>query len=99
MPGRLPQVETYFGSPLRLLVEATVDRLIAGGVREDLDLDVKQALYGNSDRDKRDLAGDVAAMANTIGGAIVFGIGEDDAVAVEPLPVALSVAPASRRTP
>jgi hypothetical protein len=34
--------------------------------------------YGPRDADKRDLASDVAAMANTAGGVIVLGVREDD---------------------
>jgi hypothetical protein len=50
-----------------------VDRLSASDIQalpgnqvtEAFDLDFKGALYGNSDRDRRDLCGDVASLANT----------------------------------
>ncbi|MGP3989126.1 hypothetical protein [Streptomyces sp. 3N207] len=41
--------------------------LTGGAVPEDFDLDFKTELYGRSDSAKRDLCGDVAAMANTSG--------------------------------
>jgi hypothetical protein len=52
-------------------------QLVTNGVGEDYDLDFKGTLYGRSDSEKRDLAGDVAAMANTAGGLIVLGVAED----------------------
>ena len=45
--------------------------------------DFKQERYANSDPARRDLAGDVAAMANTRGGLIVIGIRDENDVAVE----------------
>jgi predicted HTH transcriptional regulator len=52
--------------------------LISNQVPEAFDLDFKAEMYGASDRDKRDAATDVAALANTAGGLIVAGIEEDD---------------------
>jgi hypothetical protein len=49
--------------------------------KEDADLDFKATLYGTGDSEKRDLAGDVAAMANDRGGLIVLGVAENDGVA------------------
>jgi hypothetical protein len=69
--------------------EEDLSRLIAGGVREDSDLDFKQERYGNSDPARRDLAGDIAAMANTRGGLIIIGIRDENDVAVELTPVQL----------
>jgi hypothetical protein len=51
--------------------------LISNHVPEAFDLDFKSETYGALDRDKRDAATDVAALANTAGGLIVVGIGED----------------------
>jgi len=51
---------------------------VSNGVTEEFDLDFKRELYGNTDKAKRDLAGDVAALANTAGGVIVIGVAEDD---------------------
>jgi Putative DNA-binding domain len=52
--------------------------LIGNQVPEAFDLDFKSEMYGALDKDKRDAAADVAALANTAGGLIVVGIGEDD---------------------
>ena len=85
------------------VTEEDLSRLIAGGVREDADLDFKQERYGTSDSARRDLAGDVAAMANTRGGLIIIGIRDENDVAIELSPVqplagiAASATPTSRR--
>jgi hypothetical protein len=50
---------------------------VTNQVAEAFDLDFKAELYGNSDRDRRALATDVAALANTAGGLLVVGIEED----------------------
>jgi hypothetical protein len=67
-----------------------MQRLVDGAVREDVDLDFKKPLYGTSDSAKRKLAGDVAALANAVGGVLVLGVRDEDAVAVELTPVGLS---------
>ena len=54
------------------------------------DLDFKQTLYGNADGDRKDLAGDIAAMANRRGGLVLIGVREDNGVAAALTPVALS---------
>lgn len=90
MPGRLRRIEALLGRPLDDLTEVDLRTLVAGAVREDADLDFKSTLYGATDGAKRDLASDVAAMANTVGGAIVLGVQEDDATAVDLTPLALS---------
>jgi Putative DNA-binding domain len=46
-------------------------------VREDADLDFKQEGYGNSDSTRREMAADIAAMANERGGLIIIGIRGD----------------------
>lgn len=51
--------------------------LVDAGVEEAFDLDFKITTYGANDEAKRDLAGDVAALANTAGGVVVVGIDED----------------------
>jgi len=65
--------------------------LISNQVAEAFDLDFKSEMYGSSDRDKRDAATDVAALANTAGGLIMGGIAEDDQARAAAAPrVALS---------
>ncbi len=54
---------------------------LVGQAREAYDLDFKQELYSGSDRGKRDLCSDVAAMANTAGGVILVGVQDEHATA------------------
>ena len=75
---RSRRLEDVLGGSLEDLTYERVERLVAGGVAEAFDLDFKQALYGTSDGAKRDLATDVAALANTTGGLVILGIEEDD---------------------
>jgi len=60
------------------LTAADIRSLVTSTTQEAFDLDFKLTLYGRGDSDKRALAGDVAALANTAGGVIVLGVGEDD---------------------
>lgn len=52
--------------------------LVSDRVPEAFDLDYKSEIYGPTDRDRRDAATDVAALANTAGGLLVLGVEEDD---------------------
>ena len=91
--GRMPRlnrVEVLIGAALSDAGESHLARLVDGNVREDTDLEFKQELYGTSDAAKRDLAGDVAALANTVGGVVVIGIRDEEATAAEMTPVAVS---------
>ena len=74
---RSRRLELLFGNRLDAVPHANIVAFVSSGVMESYDLDFKAALYGSSDSDKRDLAGDVAAMANTAGGVILLGVGED----------------------
>jgi Putative DNA-binding domain len=78
------------------VTEQHLRRLVDGTVREDADLDFKQMHYGASDGDKRELAADLAAMANHRGGLIIIGIREEGEVAVELTPVVLDAGEESR---
>lgn len=75
---RSRRLEAAFGAPLEQVTAAHVSGLVDGGVQEDFDLDFKAQMYGTSDSDKRDLASDVAAMANSAGGVIVLGVEENE---------------------
>lgn len=66
------------GSRLELVQYAELTSLISNQVPESFDLDFKSEMYGSSDRDRRDAATDVAALANTAGGLLIIGIEEDD---------------------
>jgi schlafen family protein len=74
---RSRRLETLLGVPLDGLQYQHLEALVTNHVSEAFDLDFKAALYGSADKDRRDLATDVAALANTAGGLLVLGIEED----------------------
>lgn len=75
---RSRRLESILGRTVATLEASHIDALVKAGAREDFDLDFKAELYGRSDSSRRDLAGDVAALANTAGGIIIIGVAEDD---------------------
>lgn len=86
---RMPRLEALMAVPsLDAVDEVALQRLVDGAVREDVDLEFKQALYGSSDGEKKELAKDVAALANSRGGLLVIGVRDDNDVAAELTPVA-----------
>ena len=88
---RSARLEALLGSRLEQVQYSAVMTLISNQVAEAFDLDFKSEMYGSSDRDKRDAATDVAALANTAGGLIIGGIAEDDQARAAAAPgVALS---------
>jgi hypothetical protein len=62
---------------INTITEADLKRLIDEGRSEDIQLEFKQALPGNSDDGKREFLKDVTAMANSSGGDIIYGVRED----------------------
>lgn len=87
---RLATVEAALGWAVSELTEEVVRDLVDASAREDTDLEFKGELYGTSDSEKRDLSGDVAAIATAIGGVIIIGVGAVDGVATSVAPVLLS---------
>lgn len=81
------RLRALFGVRFADVTEEHLEALVEGRVREDADLDFKEDRYGSSDSQKRDLAGDVAAMANDRGGVIVIGVRDEEDVATELTPV------------
>jgi hypothetical protein len=75
---RSRRIEAVLGTSLEALAPEHIRSLVTAAVQEAFDLDFKQALYGRADEDKRKLATDVAALANTAGGVIILGVEEDD---------------------
>jgi Schlafen, AlbA_2 len=87
---RSRRLEALLGAPLDELRYEHLETLVTNHVPEAFDLDFKAQLYGSSERDRKDLATDVAALANTAGGLLILGIGEDRqarAVAAPGVPV------------
>lgn len=65
-----------------------IEFLVRSRAQESLHLDFKRELPGKKEDNRRELLKDVAAMANSEGGRIVYGIREgDDACAEEILPI------------
>lgn len=62
---RSRRLERLFAARLDSVSHEQVAALVDNQVTEHYDLDFKRGLYGSKDADRRDLAGDVAAMANT----------------------------------
>ena len=75
---RSRRLETVLGARVDQLSATDIEALAVSRVAEAFDLDFKGALYGNSDKERRDLCGDVAALANTSGGVIIVGVEEDE---------------------
>jgi Putative DNA-binding domain len=88
-PGWAIRLTDVLGAPPTEVEEHHLQALVENGVREDADLDFKQARYGNGEQERRAFAGDIAAMANDRGGLIVIGIRDENDVAAEPTPVEL----------
>src|SRR6266700_1804252 len=74
---RSARQEALLGSRIELARHADLMTLISDRVPEAFDLDFKSEMYGPTDRDRRDAATDVAALANTAGGLLILGIEED----------------------
>jgi len=73
----------FFSKPVTALTYEDVESLTSAGEPESPVLDYKGRLEG-ADRDKKELAKDVSAMANSSGGYIVIGVAERQAKPVHP---------------
>jgi len=72
---------------LESLDEGILQTLVSDKVAEGKTIEYKQALPGNSDSEKKEFLADVSSFANAIGGDLMFGIREEDGLAVEVLGV------------
>lgn len=93
---RSRRLDSLFGTTLDKLTAGHIESLVDNTVAEEFDLDFKAGLYGRTDQDKRNLGGDVAAMANTAGGVIILGVEEEGGHANSAPGVELSDEEASR---
>ena len=80
-PSWSARLRAVFGADPSELKEAHIGQLVEQGVREAVDLDFKRDLYGSSDNERREFAGDSAALGNERGGVLLLGVEEDDGVA------------------
>jgi len=64
------------GRPLRDIREGDLRRLIESGLTEHLQLEYKEALYGDNDRSRKEFLLDVGMFANTAGGIMLIGVPE-----------------------
>lgn len=87
MPDWTLRLVDVLGAPLDDIAEPHLQALVDNEVREDADLDFKREQYGTSDSAKREMAGDIAAMANDRGGLLIIGMADENDVAVERTPV------------
>lgn len=62
--------------PMNQITADDLQRLVDDGVIESRQLDYKEDLPGDSNDDKREFLADVSALANTLGGDILYGIRE-----------------------
>lgn len=83
---RSRRLEGLLGARLDVVSHAQIAALKTNAISESYDLEFKGQLYGGNDRAKRDLAGDVAALANTAGGVLLLGVAEDDQARAAELP-------------
>lgn len=71
----------YLGETAGPLTEEMVDEAIRRGVTESDDLDWKAKLPPHRELQRSDIVKDIAAMANSGGGMLVFGVEEDERAA------------------
>jgi Putative DNA-binding domain len=88
-PGWASRLADVLGAPPTEVTEEHLRTMVDNAVREDADLEFKEAPYGKSDSERREFAGDIAAMANDRGGLIVIGMRDQDDAAAELTPVEL----------
>jgi hypothetical protein len=82
-----PRLTALFGAPIDALDENAIQSAITSRIPEDFDLDWKEAHYPQ--HKNRDMASDIAQLANTFGGIIVLGVKEQNGRADTPNPVSL----------
>lgn len=74
-------IHKYLGLTSGPVTDELVDSAVAAQLQEDFDLDWKRDLPPTKDLKTHDFPKDVAAMANSGGGTIVYGIAEKDGCA------------------
>lgn len=64
--------------PIDQITEADLQFLVDEAIPEQKNLEYKSELPGSQTSDKIKFLGEISSLANTIGGTIIFGIGEND---------------------
>lgn len=99
---RFPRFERTLGVSLNDLkfehLMQMVARFNTDPVLEDFDLEFKERVYDENEKNRRELPADVASMANAQGGIILLGIKADNGAAKEAVELALSEAEELRMT-
>lgn len=62
---------------LEKIILEDIEKLISDSVAESKTLEFKKELKISSDKDRREFLADISALANTIGGDLIFGIEEN----------------------
>lgn len=91
MPGRrFPRLEAILGKPLADLDPEAIRLAVEEGVPENDQLDWKREHHERTTDGRTELAKDVCALANHQGGALIFGVADNDGVAAKAMPVDVS---------
>ncbi len=70
-------IQHMFNKPISQLKEEDIQTLVDNTEKESLILEYKQEILG-TDHEKKELAKDISAMANTDGGYFIIGVAEED---------------------
>lgn len=76
--------------PLDNIALADIESLVSQQASESRSLEFKRAEVGSKDEDKREFLADVSALANTIGGDVIFGIEQIDGTARSLCPLSIT---------
>ena len=73
---------SIFSNPISEWNHATLDQLVTDGVEESLTVEFKRELAAATRGEKREVAKDISAFANTAGGWLIYGVDENRASSI-----------------